>query len=765
MKKTLALALAAIIFASVLTSCASLEQRSYQTALDPKITVTSSDAVDAAAWLDSRLETIPDRIVIGTDAAAYDVDVSALEDDGYIIRHIENEVALFARTADGLDRAARKYAKSVEAGEAIADETYHEGYRIKKLRLAGSDVSDFAIRVECRSEFFTREVTNNTAYVLSRLIKKACGFEPPVGGEAKHYIILRQIDDPNFRESSYRYHFENGDLVIEFIELFGSKNGAIMFLQNECGWVDLISGFDVLAESDLVDVPADLDVTLHPLLEGGLTQCTAGAFKSHGATLANESWYFFDRSYRIPSAHHALGSQWGSEYGKKRTGHLICLTDDEIFEDTADEIASYIKSRLDAGEVLGEGMAHIDLGMEDENNWCKCKTCSAKYLEEGATWAGPMIYFANRIESEMDARNYDKIKYSVFAYAGSNMPPKKLAPNADVYVTLVMHDACDIHFYDGSQCGDGSVRSQFMIEMNRSYAHGRRILNNEDWGAWIRGWHELGAHLYIRVATLTNAFDPFATMYVQYENMRFFAENGCMAIYNETYAADGLDFNYIVHELYQIMQFNPTLSRADYYAEYHRLLEKYYGDGWRGVLTFADNLRKAEENGTCRSSWSSDIGRFDYATYDALWDETLAGLDEAIRSADSRRKEYLCKMAKCAAIHMECLATYFIAYNNEDDATLDEDRALWREMIALLDEAGYQVTTNIEANWQGEFSTSVLKLPAAVIGVWGSPFYYPLASELDDQAWIIWGVETYRDILALIGVESSGARKMPDAYR
>ena len=763
MKILLSITLAAILVASVLASCAFTPR----TALDPNITLTSSDAADAASWLDERLDKVPDRVVIGTDASAYGIDVSALEDDGFVVRHIGDEIAFLARTPDGLDRAVRRYAKAVEAGANVEDETYHEGYRVERFLLAGNDISTYAIRVDCREGFFTREVTNNTACTLSRLIGIACGFEPAVGGEAEHYIILRQIDDPSFRESSYRYHFENGDLVIEFIELFGSKNGAIMFLQNECGWTDLMYGFDVLEERELLDIPADLDVTLHPAMSGGLTQCTAGAFKSHGATLANVSWYFFDRSYRVPSAHHALGSTWGSDYGKNKTGHLICLTDEYAIEDTADEIAAYVQSRLDAGEVLGEGMAHIDLGMEDENNWCKCKTCYAKYLEEGATWAGPMIYFANRIESDIDSRGYDGIKYSVFAYAGSNMPPKKLAPNADVYVTLVMHDACDIHFYDGSQGGDGSVLSQFMIEMNRSYAHGRRILNNEDWGAWIRGWHDLGTTLYIRVATLTNAFEPFATMYIQYENMRFFAENGCAAIYNETYAADGLDFNYIVHELYQILQFNPGMSRADYYAEYYRLLEKYYGDGWRGVLTFADNLREAEENGLCRSSWSSDIGRYDYATFDALWSDTLAGLDEAIRSANSARQEYLCKMAKCAAIHMECLATYFFAYQNEDAAALDADRTMWSEMIALLDEAGYHVIEGgvSTGSWQGELAYSVVKLPPAVIGVWGSPFYYPLCASLDDQAWIIWGSDTCREVLKLFGVASEDVRLKPEAYR
>ena len=761
MKKLITLTLAAIMLAAVCASCALPNTAS----VGAHIRVTSSDALDAASWLADRLgDRLADSVVIGTDAAAYGMDVSTLEDDGYFIRSFGREYVLFANTPDGLDRAVRKYAKAVENGEAIVDETYHEGERIEELRLAGNDISTYAIRVECRSKYFTDEVTNNAAYALSRLLGIACGFEPKVGGEAEHYIVLRQIDDPAFRESSYGYHFENGDLVIEFIEVFGAKNGAIMFLQNECGWTDLISGFDVLEERDVLDVPADLSVTFHPLLAGGLTQCTAGAFKSHGATLAQVSYHLFDRSYRIPSAHHALGATWASSWGRKQTQHLPCLTSDDVFEDTVDEMTEWIEKKKQAGDELGEGIAHIDLGMEDENCWCNCKECRALFVNNGRTWAAPMVYFSNRIESELDRRGYDGIKFSMFAYAGSN-PPPTIAPNPDVYVTLVMHDACDIHFYDGSQCTEG-VPSGFMVEINRTYTAGeRRMLNNEDWGAWIRGWHELGANLYIRVATLTNAFNPFATMYVQYENMRFFAENGVMSIYNETYAADGLDFNYIVHELYQILQFNPGMSRADYYAEYYRLLEKYYGDGWRGVLTFADNLREAEQNGHCRSSWSSDIGRWDYATFDASFDETLAALDDAIRDANSARQEYLCKMAKCAAIHMQCLGSFFYAYNAGDEAAMAKDRALWDELIALLDEAGYQVIPDgvSTGSWQGDIAYSVVQLPPAVIGVWGSPFYYPLCASLDDQAWIIWK-DDYSDVLKVW--ETTGEKMpIPEEYR
>ena len=70
MKRTLALLLAAIMLAASLVSCAVAPKST--AAISAKIRLTSSDAADAAAWLDARLgDALTDRVLIGTDAAAY----------------------------------------------------------------------------------------------------------------------------------------------------------------------------------------------------------------------------------------------------------------------------------------------------------------------------------------------------------------------------------------------------------------------------------------------------------------------------------------------------------------------------------------------------------------------------------------------------------------------------------------------------------------------------------------------------------------------
>ena len=170
MKKLLSAALCAAMLVGTLASCASTEGR-----LDPAITLTSSDARANAEWLDNRLDEIPDDVIIGIGSDdEYGIDMSDFESDGYILREMGGEVLIFGASADGLDRAVRKYAKAAEAGAtAELDEVYHEGYRIEKLTVAGRDISEYTI-------YYPSENNENMLFAVSelqRLVKKACGAE------------------------------------------------------------------------------------------------------------------------------------------------------------------------------------------------------------------------------------------------------------------------------------------------------------------------------------------------------------------------------------------------------------------------------------------------------------------------------------------------------------------------------------------------------------------------------------------------------------
>lgn len=679
MKKILSLTLAALMLAATLASCATV---SPEKALDPNIRITSSDASDAAAWLDERLDEVPDRLVIGMDASAYGVDVSALEADGYIIRTVGDEVAILARTADGLDRAVRRYAKAVEAGESSAlDVTYHEGYRVEELRLDGVDVSKYAIAVEDDDGYMNNWVSRNVADTFASLVQTACGAKLSVGGESERRIVFRRIEDESFKESSYHYFFSDGDLIFEYTDLGGARNGMVKFLEDEVGWVDLYYGRDDLAEADLIDVPAATDVLCHPRFSG-IRMTTMDSFRKDN-TLARLNYTSFSYKYRIPSAHHSLGVKWVPEH---TTSHIPCLTDEYVFEDTVDQITENIEGRLAAGAVIGDDFVSIDLGMMDDGNWCRCKNCIKIALDEGGTWAGPMVYFANRVDEALDDAGYDGLKFPIFAYWGSNKAPKS-APNDDVYVTIVFDKSCTRHFIDGSQCVGETL---FFPGIYGGTIRG----SNRDVADWVRDWCALSDNVYARPAPLLSPLHAITIIDQTYEDIVFLSECGVKCIYDEIYTKEELDTHLIVTELWEAMLFDTDMSRAEFYEEVARLFEKYYGDGWQDAWDYICCLETAENAvDDCWTAWGSysfviSPDQYDPLVYASLWERMLDGLSAAERAANSAAQERRVKLLRAAALYGGCYASYYFAYEDYDDERLAMLEERWTEMIAIMKECG-----------------------------------------------------------------------------
>lgn len=206
MKRICALFLGLILLLSALSSCAARPEKHYS----DKISVSSSDAEDCAVWLTDRLgESLRDRVYISVgDSAGFDM--SSFENDGYILKRDGNGIVIAAKTSVGADIAVRKYANAVDLGKGTDfNITYHEGYRIKKLTLAGRDISEYTV-VYPESDPELRSSANSymqyAAADLQRLIAKACGASLAlVCGEsdASPRIELRRSEELGLH--GYRY--------------------------------------------------------------------------------------------------------------------------------------------------------------------------------------------------------------------------------------------------------------------------------------------------------------------------------------------------------------------------------------------------------------------------------------------------------------------------------------------------------------------------------------------------------------------------------
>lgn len=735
MKRFLTIILAAIMTVAACASCAGVPSGN---ALDANVRVTSSDALASAEWLSGRLDEIPGKVVIGTDASAYGVNVSSLEDDGYVIRTFGDETAIFARTATGLDAAVRKFAKAVEKGERIADETYHEGLRIKKLTVAGRDISEYTI---CLTEgegehaaYIQSWVRSNVASSFSRLLEIASGAKVSVSSETATlpvavpaFVFDKVAESADFSQSDFIYEVgEDGNVTFTYSDMVGAKYAMLMFLQNELGWQDISFGDDYLPEADEIDVAAGTKNETHAMFDYGLFPYNsynppADAYQNTVRDKVN--YWLYNIWYRVANASHGI-THWTDNANFKQ----ICYTDEVEYNAIFDRIYSYITDQLDGGAVLGEGLNRIDVAQSDYFGYCSCKECLKVKKEENNSNAGPVVRWINRLESEMDAEGFDGLKYTFFAYHGSNKPCLTHC-NEDVWVTFCTDGHCSRHFLDGSQCQWESFDE--LGTLGEGYLH----LNNNHYAEFIRGWCDICPNTYVWFYALDNNVHQYTILHQMYEDMHFLSDCGVKGVFWQI-PYHGLGIVKIEQQLGMLMDLNPDMTKEEYWDELNRLLYKTYGDGWADIREYIDLQEKAEiavEN--CWNCWGYG-GPVDYNNSDpdvflSNWDRMIELLESAIDKANTAREQAHCELLTVSMYYLGCFYSYFPAYMENDADTLALITERYDLLIKRLKDNGFD--------------------PGAIVGVDnGKTAIY---EDINLTAWNIWS-EVFNNFCPDVELES-----------
>ena len=475
MKKILALTLAALMLAAALASCAATPKA----AVSANIRITSSDAEDAAAWLTARLgEALTDRVVIGTDADGYGIDLAALEDDGYFIRSFGREDVLFAKTADGLDRAVRRYAQSVEAG-AVTDVTYHEGNRVNSVKIAGNDISEYAIVRATEDD----PCVTTAAETLAEYVEKACGVKLAVCTEAEfasgsyaHRIAISSGDESLGDEGFTIAIDEAGNLAITGGVWRGSLYGVYGLLE-DIGWRFIAvpgSYYDSLVptdrqeflyEADVIDLTAEINRTEIPSIpiRGG---CLGLKQRNTYSTMNNANYGGYGFAIR---ACHGLQNYndviFSGEYAGAYPGFVEagstqpCFTDEFVLEAIDHFALEFVRTGLEAGQKIGKEIVAVDVAHWDGGNWtfCKCRNCQKVYSVEGCL-TGPVLRMANRVGALLD-ENYPGVNVSILGYGATAQVPKITKPAHNIIIAFCFFGcdgynsaSCQNHCISGEDC-------------------------------------------------------------------------------------------------------------------------------------------------------------------------------------------------------------------------------------------------------------------------------------------------------------------------
>lgn len=679
MKRILSLVLAAVIAAS-LASCAALPEKT----VSSRISVTSSDAESVAEWLAARLgEKLADRVVLGTQSEAYGVDVSALEDDGYVIRRVGDEMALFARTAQGLDRAARKYAKAVERGERVADETFREGARIEKLMIAGNDISEYSIAVEGESAFAAGWITEHLADTMKYLLTLAASVEVPVGADAPHLIVFREVKG-KYAESEYSYRVENGDLILEYSNRVGARNAMEMFLERELGWENVVTGDAYLPEADSVDVPEGTSFTGKTMFPIGLRPFGTGERQAYDNPTIAHSKPLTQLHCDSAHASHGLEKALLADIAAYVHWYQICYTDEALRNSYVDTILGYVDDQINAGVAVGDGLYRMDISQGDNLNYCHCTNCVKVYNEEGGAMSGAVVRWANAIAADMEEEGYGGLNYAIFAYHGTNQPCRT-APRDDVWVTFCLDGNCYRHPLSGEYCQWGSF--DFGGVFGDDY-----WVNNADYAEWLAEWCRLSPNIQVWYYAMRANYHQYNMLYPLYEDVRFMHDIGVGYVYYSNNLST-LSTPVIESEILWWLQLHPEATKADYEAKLGECLERRFGDGWRQIYEAQDIWDEAELRAkNCENGWTfssdTDFDLIDNGYYFENWDHVCELLDEAILLANTEKQENAVKEFAFLYVYYGCYAGYFPAYEAQDDATLEKIAERYAYALRIYREAG-----------------------------------------------------------------------------
>ena len=632
----------------------------------------SATASAAEQFVIDRLGAVPDDVIIGdmAVAASYGVDMSAFDNEGYIVRTVGDKTLVFGKTENGLDRAVRYYVNYVYGNPVPADKTYGEGERVERFTVCGRDIAEYVITVTAEHpEGSYPESTNYAATELASVIKQATGTIVPVVTEAgdKPYIRLTCDGSGDNGEEGFTVTVtDDGNIEI----LGGLKRGCLYAVydiaEKWLGMRFITYDYTYIYEQDEVSITtADsyfdapglelrypYNASLNPGYQGfSVYSDFAAKNKINGNTNAAKFGYT-----PVMTANHGLYKYWKTDSAADNP----CMTDEELNDEVIENIRKELEAAKKSGTLYSGNYYHVNLGLNDNNTFCKCKNCRAVANEEGS-WSGPLVRLVKRI-ADTFAEEYPEARFGILAYFGTEKPCTitKLPDNA--FVTYCITGSCYCGPMDGSECRpERTGLSKFTVEEEREN---------------LLGWNSVTDNLTLwyyyfsdNISTPTNVL---RNMYTDFQYLYGLGVREMFVEFEHTVFSYDIPGSWLLSKL----MWNPEMTEEEFLALRDEILQITYGDGYEFILENTEIYDTLLEC-TTRTFWGADI---DLEKVAAKSEYLIHLMDEAQRLADCARAENNVKLIKVHVLYNAVCAYY-------DDYKIngtEEQQALYDSIMAEL---------------------------------------------------------------------------------
>ena len=453
------------------------------------------------------------------------------------------------------------------------------------------------------------------------------------------------------------------------------------FVENELGWFGLSFGYESLAEADLVSIPAGKsggEVNFLTYSQGYGDFCSA--YVGDG----------FQHDYMdlggIHCCCHGLqnnrfAGSISKSYRHDWADDQPCYLSEEFFETVYDDVSDYIEDHLNSGYKIGENFFMVDVAAGDNSNWCKCKDCRKMFAAEGNTEAGAVVTWANRFSEALN-EVYPGLVYGIFAYAGTNKPPKTVRPNELLYITYCFDMSCDSHPHDGSLCATGGEDLLNHVPYV-SYPHLKEH-NNVYMADNLRKWGEICGNMYVWFYDLPSGLVTMSCVHTALRDFRFFNEVGVKGVFwqSEDY---GYSAGKVQKWLMAELTWNIGITDGEFDAYYERVLEALYGDGWEYVKEYISVVSGIYESGPCAHCWGGYIVE---PMWEKRFDVLCELLDAALPLVNSAKQEQRLVKLDASCLYSGCAASFFSAWEAGDAERLAELERRYQLIISRTKAVG-----------------------------------------------------------------------------
>ena len=637
MKRIISAILSVTAAAALFVSCAPAKENA--------VTSSSDDYIRYTARLPKAA-----IVKVGSDADGYGFDLSAFDDDGYVLTVKEGLPVVLAKTETGLVLASRYFEKHLGDGEYT--KVYGEGYKVGNITVAGVPLAEFAVVYEtCILDGFYDEAYRYAAEEFAKWIKDASGIELPVfHGDAPgyaHVVRIRGDVDAGLVDDGYETKVEGGDLIITGTKR-GELYGVYEFLEKVIGYRFITYAQTYLYESDLIEVPEGYyDRYVPQFIQRSVWSDRSGnypyaddlsgadyAVKRHALSSYVQNYGKYGYA-GLNEASHGYYEYIKSVDGGKQP----CLTDPDLLDECIENVIAELK-RVEATEGL-ENEIHrsIGLGHNDNNRFCECKNCRKLWAEEGG-YSGLNVRFCNAVADAVNEEFDVDITIKMFAYWGAPEPPKKTKPNAHVSVTYCMYQLCWSHPLGDLWCDPGHP--------------GYENLTNVKHLDYLREWCDITENkviIYWYGAGHHNAMCPVSWYKTLRDDMRLMAEAGAEGIMTYGNHENGMlgDLgDYVSMKL----AWNPYMSDVEYDAMIDEFLMIYYGEAGEAVKELAEIYSNGKLYTRCQSHSFDSCMNYEYMAeqYDKVMEYTDLALSLVKSDVEESRVKWTAGLAVYAAV-------------------------------------------------------------------------------------------------------------------